>query len=301
MTGLSARVSLLLCVWLHQLWSDPTTFHIMYNTNKFVCRLNATEYLTTHSVNVRCCVATGKKARLLTLATKSPVDSLPECKIPCDLWPGLTLYDAGSQICSFSKRTEETTVVDISLQLEVQEIPGHTDVSHVCYMLICTILQYCHCRPSYQIDEWGLADVDCYHVMWSSYFHSIYTVFDFLMIRCATITTDKIVLFVEQMCGDTEDFDISLKIIRPIHMTFSVAFLILPFFIFFFATCRDFSFSLSTSVTFPDFLTFLQGQISSTWTSEAESTADSLSFKGQCFHRFTVAHTLAPTETVKYL
>lgn len=40
----------------------------------------------------------------------------------------LTLYNAGSQIRCFSERTEEATVVDVPLQLEVQEVPAHTEV-----------------------------------------------------------------------------------------------------------------------------------------------------------------------------
>lgn len=39
---------------------------------------------------------------------------------------GLTLNNVGSQIGSFSKRTEEATVVDVSLQLEIEEIPEQT-------------------------------------------------------------------------------------------------------------------------------------------------------------------------------
>lgn len=39
---------------------------------------------------------------------------------------GLTLHDAGPQVRSLGEGTEETAVVDVPLQLEVQEVPGHT-------------------------------------------------------------------------------------------------------------------------------------------------------------------------------
>lgn len=42
----------------------------------------------------------------------------------------LTLYNAGSQIRCFSERTEEAAVVNVPLQLEVQEVPAHTEVQH---------------------------------------------------------------------------------------------------------------------------------------------------------------------------
>lgn len=43
----------------------------------------------------------------------------------------LTLNNAGSQIRRLSKRTEEAAVVDVPLQLEVQEVPAHTQMFSV--------------------------------------------------------------------------------------------------------------------------------------------------------------------------